>query len=82
MTAADLNNHGVRLVPKSDRREEILLRMTREWRGSPGLCLGIMDVQARWNLAGDTCAQLLDALVDERVLERRTDGQYCLVRGR
>jgi hypothetical protein len=76
--ADDRHPYEVHLVYKSDRREEILQRMIVEWNRSPGLCLRLDDAQARWELARDTCAQLLDVLVEDRVLERRRDGAYGL----
>lgn len=79
---AEVPNPGFRLVLKPDKREEILERIVSDWMSAPTLCLHVADAQARWHLASDTCSQLLDALVEERILERRADGQYSLVRGR
>jgi DNA-binding IclR family transcriptional regulator len=66
----------VRLVSKPDRRAEILHRMAAEWSETPDLRLRLDEVQARWRLAPDTCAQLLDLLVDAELLERQRDGRY------
>lgn len=67
---------AVRLMSKPDRRVEILDRMAREWSKAPDLRLRLEDVQARWCLAPDTCAQLLDLLVEAELLDRQRDGRY------
>lgn len=66
----------VRLVYKRDRRAEILDRIATEWSETPNLCLGLDEARARWRLAPDTCAQLLDVLVETELVERRRDGRY------
>lgn len=66
----------VKLVSKPDRRVEILDRMATEWSEAPDLRLRLDEVQARWRLAPDTCAQLLDLLVEAELLERQRDGRY------
>jgi hypothetical protein len=72
----------VRLVLKPDRRTEILAAIAREWRDRPDLRLRLTDVQARWNLAPDTCEQILDVLVDARVLSLEHDGSYVYARAK
>jgi hypothetical protein len=76
-----MNRNGnvrVQLVRKHDRREEILERILDEWTRTPGLRVDVAAAQARWDLAADTCLQLLELLCRERVVLRHEDGTFSL----
>lgn len=64
------------LVPKPDRRESLLQQMSDEWSKSPQLRLSPTEVQHRWQLESSTCSELLNVLVDLKVITRSEDGTY------
>jgi hypothetical protein len=64
------------LVPKPDRRESLLQEMSAEWSRTPQLRLSPIEVQHRWQLESSTCSELLNVLVDLKVLTRSEDGTY------
>ena len=67
------------LVPKPDRRETLLAEMREEWSRIPQLRLTAREIQDRWDLEPSTCFDLLDVLVDLRVIARADDGTYASV---
>jgi hypothetical protein len=67
---------NVLLVPKLDRREHLLQQIAEEWSRTPQLRLTRLDVERRWQLESSTCSQLLDALVDRRILAQGEDGTF------
>jgi hypothetical protein len=73
MDPSELN---VLLVPKLDRREDLLQQIAEEWSRTPQLRLTRRDVERRWQLESSTCSQLLDALVDRRILAQGEDGTF------
>ena len=64
------------LVPKLDRRESLLQQMSEEWSRSPNLRLSSSEAAHRWQLESSTCSDLLNDLVDLKVLTRSDDGTY------
>jgi hypothetical protein len=78
MFTNETDPNDVRLVSKRDRRLDILQQIALEWMIRPDLRLDAEDAQARWRLAPDTCVQVLDTLVDARVLVKDSDGIYSL----
>jgi len=72
----DTGEPTIVLVPKPDRRESVLQQMSEAWSGIPALRLSPQDVQVRWSLDASTCYQLLDTLVDLKVITRNEDGTY------
>lgn len=64
------------LVPKPDRRESLLEQMSEEWSKSPNLRLSSSEVARRWQLESSTCSDLLNLLVDLKVIIRSDDGTY------
>jgi hypothetical protein len=69
----------ISLVPKPDRREDLLTLMTREWSDSPELRLTLADIGQRWQLDSSTCSDLVDVLLDLRVIVRAADGTFRAV---
>jgi hypothetical protein len=67
---------AISLVPKPDLRESLLQQMREEWSRSPQLRLTPGEIQDRWQLEPSTCSQLLNVLVDLRVIARGEDGTY------
>ena len=57
-------------------RQDILIRICAEYTEMPGLNLRRDQARRLWGLDDTTCGQLLDALVESRFLQRRTDGRY------
>jgi DNA-binding IclR family transcriptional regulator len=66
----------ITLVPKPDRREQLLQQIQEEWSRSPQLRLSPLDIQNRWGLEPSTCFDLLTVLMDQRVIARSDDGMY------
>jgi Fic family protein len=55
---------------------ELLLRVEGEYREMPGLSLSAPQAERLWGLDASTCASVLTALVERRVLTRTTSGAY------
>jgi hypothetical protein len=62
--------------PRVANQDEILRRICGEYREMPGLRLRREQAQRLWGLDGQTCSQLLDALVQTGFLCRGADGTY------
>lgn len=58
------------------RMHMLLTRIQAEYREMPGLRLTVAQVQRLCGGDGPACAAVLDLLVEERFLIRRTDGSY------
>jgi hypothetical protein len=57
-------------------RQDMLVRICAEYQEMPGLNLRREQAQRLWDLDESMCGELLDALVESRFLQRRTDGRY------
>jgi Fic family protein len=55
---------------------DLLLRVEGEYREMPGLSLSAPQAERLWGLDASTCASVLTALVERRVLTRTTSGAY------
>jgi hypothetical protein len=55
---------------------ELLLRVEGEYREMPGLSLTVHQAERLWGLDASTCASVLTALIERRVLTRTTSGAY------
>ena len=55
---------------------ELLLRAEGEYREMPGLRLTVSQAGRLWGLDAGTCASVLTALIERRVLTRTTSGAY------
>ncbi len=55
---------------------ELLLRVAGEYREMPGLSLTVPQAERLWGLDASTCATLLTALIERRVLTRTASGAY------
>jgi hypothetical protein len=55
---------------------ELLLRVEGEYREMPGLSLTVSQAERLWGLDASTCASVLTALIERRVLTRTTSGAY------
>jgi hypothetical protein len=64
--------HGVIVIS----REEMLRRICGEYLEMPGLRLQCAQAQRLWGLDEETCAELLDFLVEQRFLQRTESGSY------
>jgi hypothetical protein len=64
------------LVPKPDRRGSLLQEMSDEWTRTPEMRLSLADAQHRWHLESSTASELLNVLVDLKVLTRADDGTF------
>jgi hypothetical protein len=73
--AADVDpSEGDRTLSPSDP----LLRVVwREYAEMPGLRLTVRQAQRLWAIDERRCADLLDSLVDARLLVRTSDGRYA-----
>src|SRR5206468_8420885 len=63
----------VTLVPKQDRRDEaarerLLRRVTSEFKGMPGLSLGVTQASRLFGASPEACARILHGLAEEGVL--------------
>ncbi len=58
------------------RFEELMQRIRDGYRNTPGLRLTLAQAQRLWGLDRDACTVVLNALIDERFLRRKTDGRY------
>ena len=54
---------------------ELLLRVEGEYREMPGLSLTVPQAERLWGLDASTCASVLTALIERRVLTRRQAGR-------
>jgi hypothetical protein len=60
------------------RSEQTLLaRIRGEYREMPGLRLTLPQACRLWQLDHERCLGLLEQLVNEGTLHRRSDGAYC-----
>jgi hypothetical protein len=66
------------VLARLDRRPELLNAIVAEFRRQPTLALTMPQAGRLWSLEPGTCAQLLDCLVEEAVLARRSDGRYVM----
>lgn len=57
-------------------RDDIIRRICGEYLEMPGLRLKREQAQRLWGLDGQTCSELLDALVQNGFLCRLPDGTY------
>ena len=57
-------------------RDDIIRRICGEYLEMPGLRLKREQAQRLWGLDGQTCSELLDALVQRGFLVRLADGTY------
>ena len=55
---------------------ELLLRVEGEYREMPGLSLTVPQAERLWGLDASTCASVLTALIERRVLTRTASGAY------
>ena len=55
---------------------ELLLRVEGEYRETPGLSLTVPQAERLWGLDASTCASVLTALIERRVLTRTASGAY------
>ena len=58
-------------------RDQLVRRIRGEYLEMPGLRLTRAQAQRLWGLDEQTCAQLLDSLMEDRFLLRRDDGTYA-----
>jgi hypothetical protein len=72
----DTTESTITLVPKADRRVVLLEEMQEAWSRAPDLRLSRIDVERRWQLDTSTCSELLELLVDRRILARTEDGCF------
>ena len=56
--------------------EDLLRRVRGEFYEMPGLRLTLAQACRLWQLDAQTCEEILDRLVSERVLHRSADGRY------
>ena len=57
-------------------KDQVLRRICGEYLEMPGLRLTRAQAQRLWGLDEQTCLQLLELLIDQGFLHRRTDGTY------
>ena len=55
---------------------ELLLRVEGEYREMPGLSLTVPQAERLWGLDASTCASVLTALIERRVLTRTASKAY------
>jgi hypothetical protein len=73
------HQRAVFVVPKEDRRGELLRRITAEYLQMPNLQLSLAQAQRLWHLEETTCEALMQRLVDDRFLRCRADGSFVLL---
>ena len=66
-------NNSVSIITRGD----LLRRIRCEYLEMPGLRLTRPQAQRLWGLDEQTCAQVLDSLMEARFLQRRDDGTYA-----
>jgi hypothetical protein len=59
-------------------RDRTTERIQSEYREMPGLKLTAAQAARFWNLGAERSRDVLEALVDARVLRRTSDGHYLL----
>ena len=75
MTASTFDADVSCAIDKADVGD--LIQMVKaEYLEMPGLCLTLCQAQRLWNLDRDTCAAVLDRLVEMRFLTRSEAGIY------
>ena len=57
--------------------QALLTRIRGEYREMPGLRLDLFQACRLWQIDHPTCLILMERLVTEGTLYRRTDGTYC-----
>jgi hypothetical protein len=57
--------------------QALLARIRGEYREMPGLRLTLPQACKLWQIDRDSCLGLLERLVSEGTLHRRSDGAYC-----
>ena len=63
-------------LPRPAADELLVHRVRAEFLEMPGLQLTCEQAQRLWVIDKETCASVLNRLVDARFLVRRTDGRY------
>jgi hypothetical protein len=58
-------------------REQMMRRICGEYLEMPGLRLTRPQAQRLWGLDAQTCAQLLESLMEDKFLYRMDDGMYA-----
>lgn len=61
--------------------EGLTTRVRGEYREMPGLRLTLAQACRFWQMEPGVCERIFTALVDERFLERRSDGAYVALPG-
>lgn len=70
-------NGDITIVTKlAESFGELLVRIEGEYREMPGLNLTVTQAERLWGLDRHTCASVLTALMERRVLKRTTSGTY------
>jgi hypothetical protein len=60
-----MSNHG-----------ELINRIKGEYSEMPGLRLTVAQARRLWGMSSDDCDRVLDALVNQRFLQRTSDGAF------
>ena len=70
-------NGDITIVTKlAESFGELLVRIEGEYREMPGLNLTVTQAERLWGLDRHTCASVLTALMERRILKRTTSGTY------
>ena len=69
-------NGTARATYKTRAIGDLLLRVEGEYREMPGLSLTVPQAERLWGLDAITCASVLTALIERRVLTRTASGAY------
>ena len=64
-------------MPTRSEQTTLLARIRGEYREMPGLRLTVAQACKLWQLDREKCLGLLEHLVTEGALYRRSDGAYC-----
>jgi hypothetical protein len=75
-------NTAPHLKERPDRRnlrhrDALVQRLRGEFREIPGLCLTPVEASRLFGMAPDACKRALIALVEDGLLDLRTDGRYA-----
>lgn len=65
--------------PGMSSDDQLLARVREEYREMPGLQLTVAQACRLWQLDDATCRMLLERLVIEHYLRRRSDGAYAMM---
>ncbi len=65
---------------ESRRFDDLVVRVKGEFQEMPGLRLTRAQAQRLWSVDPLTCENVLNALVDAKVLSPRPDGTFALAR--